>query len=75
MDLPTNNIAPTLVGFALLVVLAPVLLLLVYVIRSGLLGARPHAWLLKMLNGRSRSDADQKGFWAFLDDVSHARLL
>jgi hypothetical protein len=60
MQLRTNNIAPTIVGYVLLVILAPVLLVGLYLVR--------------VVHGKTAS-ALQKGLWDMLDDLSHARLL
>ena len=59
-QLPTNNIAPTVVGFAALVMLVPFLLLMIYLAKAGL-GAKPFSWTLRL--------------WDALEDFAHVRLL
>jgi hypothetical protein len=56
--LPTNNIAPTLVGLAALALLVPLMLLLIYLAKAGL-GSKPFAWALRL--------------WDPLEEFSHAR--
>lgn len=76
MRLRTNNIAVTVVGFAILVALVPLLLgatFLARVLRRGDAPAgAPDA--AHAANTANASDAP-RSLWAVLDELSHARLL
>jgi hypothetical protein len=65
MRLPTNNIAVTLVAFAVMVALVPLLFCAAVLVRA--------------VRGRKApveaAAAEPKGLWAVLDELSHARLL
>jgi hypothetical protein len=73
MILRTNNIAPTIVGFALLVAITPVVFLAVYLIRLRAWRSGPLAWAQERL-GEFEAEAQEKGFWTALEEYSHARL-
>jgi hypothetical protein len=77
--LRTNNIAVTVVGFAILVALVPLLLgatFLARVLRRGdaPAGAPDAAHAAHAANTANASDAP-RSLWAVLDELSHARLL